>query len=133
MKMTQNTVSGNLENTKELTAEVLDEYVEKRRYTRRAAVWRASITTRSKQVVECKLKDVSERGASIASPVDFKKNALVMLQISAYYNGKTKPLKVLGEIKHTSIAPNGFTLGVYIKDAADSTFAFLKKYAEGQI
>ncbi len=119
--------------TKEITADMLDDYIEKRRYTRRKAAWPASITTRSKRVIDCKLRDVSERGLSVASPVDFKQNALVMIQVSAFHNGKKKPIKVLAEIKHTSIAPDGYTLGIFIKDAADATFAFLKKYAEGQI
>ncbi|WP_231877474.1 hypothetical protein, partial [Oleiphilus sp. HI0043] len=59
-------------------------------------------------------------------PVDFRKDALVLLQIAAFYNGKKMEFKVLGEIKHTSIAPDGFTLGVFIKEAPDTAFAFLK-------
>lgn len=126
-------IAENMKETQEITAEALNDGAERRQYTRRAAHWRATITTRKKQVVPCKTTDISERGTSLASPVDFKRNALVLLQISAYYNGKNKEFKVLGEIKHTSIAPNGFTLGVFIKEAPDAAFAFFKKYAEGQI
>lgn len=124
-----------LENTQELTADAFSDGSERRQYTRRSAFWRATITTRKKQVVECKTKDISERGTSIASPVDFKRDALVLLQIHVYYSGKNMEFKVLGEIKHTSIAPDGrsYTLGVFIKDAPDKAFAFFKKYAEGQI
>ena len=122
-----------LENTQEITAEALNDGAERRQYTRRSAHWRATITTRKKQVVQCKTKDISERRTSLVSPVDFRKDALVLLQIAAFYNGKKMEFKVLGEIKHTSIAPDGFTLGVFIKEAPDTAFAFFKKYAEGQI
>jgi hypothetical protein len=124
-----------LENTQELTAEALGGGAERRQYTRRSAHWRVTITTRKKQVVQCKTKDISERGVSIASPVDFKRDALVLIEIHAYYGGKNMEFKVLGEIKHTSIAPDGrsYSLGVFIKDAPDKAFAFFKKFAEGQI
>ena len=124
-----------LENTQELTAELLGGGAERRQYTRRSAHWRATITTRKKQVVQCKTKDISERGVSLASPVDFKRDALVLLQIHAFYGGKSMEFKILCEIKHTSIAPDGqsFTLGVFIKEAPEKTFAFFKKYAEGQV
>ena len=133
MTQDQEEIAKNLENTQELTAELLTDGAERRVYTRRPATWRATITTRKKQVISCKTRDISERGISLASPVDFRRDALVLLEISAFYNGKKKEFKVLGEMKHTSIAPDGFTLGVFIKDAPDATFAFFKKYAEGQI
>lgn len=122
-----------LDNTQEITAEALNDGPERRQYTRRSAHWRVTITTRKKQIIQCKTKDISERGASLASPVDFRKDALVLLQIHAFYQGKSMEFKVLGEIKHTTVAPDGFSLGVFIKEAPDVAYAFFKKYAEGQI
>ncbi len=126
-------ITNALDNTQEITADALSGGAERRQYTRRSAHWRATITTRKKQVVQCKTKDISERGASLASPVDFHNGALILLQLHIFYQGKNMEFKVLGEVKHTCVVPDGFSLGVFIKEAPDVAFAFFKKYAEGHI
>jgi len=129
------TVASQLNNTQEITADSLPEQTgaERRRYARRAARWRASITTRNKDVIECRTLDVSERGASIESPADFRHNAVVIVQVTSFSKGKKKNFKILCEVKHTSIAKNGFTLGIFFKDTSEETFNFFRQYSEGKI
>ena len=106
---------------------------ERRQFARRAARWACVITTRDKTVVHCKTRDVSERGASIATTVDFNKNAVIVLEIRVIHKELRKAFRVLGEVKHSSIAKDGFTIGIFFKDAAETTFEFFQKYANNLI
>jgi hypothetical protein len=57
----------------------------------------------------------------------------VIINFSVYYKGKSLSYKVLGEVKRTSIAKTGFTLGMFFKDASEDTFKFFRLYAESRI
>ena len=120
-----------LEITEDSIAEVKTS--ERRMYARRNARWASVITTRDKRMIQCRALDVSERGASISSPVDFKANALFVLEMSVRYKGIQKKLRILSEVKRSAIAKEGFTLGLYFKDASETAFDFLKKYSNSQI
>jgi len=127
------TVASHLNITQEITADSLTDDSERRRYTRRAARWRISLTTMNKDVIHCRTQDVSERGASVDCHVNFRANTKVLLEINSFYNGVKKDFKILAEVKHTSIAKDGFTLGLFFKDASADTFDFFRKYSEGTI
>jgi hypothetical protein len=135
MAQNKKTIAAVLDDTQEITADSLTEGGgrERRQFTRRATSWRATLTTKNKVVVQCKTRDISERGASIASPANVPANTIGILHISAFYNGVKKDFKILAEVKHTSIAKDGFTLGIFFKDASQATFNFFKKYATAQI
>tara|TARA_R110002072_G_scaffold47597_3_gene130785 strand:- start:12192 stop:12599 length:408 start_codon:yes stop_codon:yes gene_type:complete len=135
MPQDKETVASQLKQTTEITADSLpsDGGVERRRYVRRPARWNVVITTHDKYEVHARTIDVSEKGASIDSPADFRKGALVILSVSAFYKGKKKEFRVLGEVKHVSIAKNGFTLGMFFKDASADTFKFFRLFAESRI
>jgi|TARA_R110000850_G_scaffold103204_6_gene213095 hypothetical protein len=135
MSQDNDTLASQLKQTTEITADSLasNEGIERRRFVRRPARWNVVITTHDKYEVDGRTIDISEKGASINSPADFRKGALVILKISVFYNGKSKELKVLGEVKHTAIAKNGFTLGMFFKDASAETFKFFRLYAESRI
>ena len=135
MSQDKETVASQLKQTTEITADSLSpgDGSERRRYVRRPARWNVVITTHDKYEVQGRTIDVSEKGASIDSPADFRKGALVILAISAFYKGKKREFRVLGEVKHVSIAKNGFTLGMFFKDASEDTFKFFRLYAESRI
>jgi len=127
------TIASQLDQTQEITADSLTEGSERRRFSRRAARWRISLTTMNKDVIHCRTQDVSERGASVDSHVNFRANTKVLLDINTFYNGTKRDFKILAEVKHTSIAKDGFTLGLFFKDASADTFDFFRKYSEGLI
>tara|TARA_R110002167_G_scaffold10666_4_gene48375 strand:- start:2344 stop:2751 length:408 start_codon:yes stop_codon:yes gene_type:complete len=135
MSKDNETVASQLKQTTEITADSLTskEGIERRRFVRRPARWNVVITTHDKYEVDGRTIDISEKGASIGSPADFRQGALVILKISVFYNGKSRELKVLGEVKHTAIAKDGFTLGMFFKDASAETFKFFRLYAESRI
>lgn len=133
MSIEKKSVASQLNQTKEITADSINSGIERRRYVRRTARWQVVITTHDKYVLRCRTIDISEKGASIESTADFRVGALVILEISAMYKGKLKVFKALGEVKRTSIAKHGFTLGMFIKDASEETFKFFRLYAEGRI
>lgn len=135
MSQDKETVASQLKQTTEITADSLpnDDGANRRRYVRRPARWNVIITTHDKYEVDGRTIDVSEKGASIESPADFRIGALVILKVSTFYKGKSREFKVLGEVKHTAIAKNGFTLGMFFKDASADTFKFLRLYAESRI
>jgi len=135
MSQDKETVASQLKQTTEITADSLtsDNGIERRRFVRRPARWNVVITTHDRYEVLGRTIDVSEKGASIESPADFRKGALVILNISAFYNGKKLAFKILSEVKHVSIAKNGFTLGMFFKDASADTFKFFQLYAESRI
>ncbi len=123
-------VAGYIDNTQEITdanEEVRGD--ERRQYPRRAARWSAKITTRNKEVVHCRTRDVSERGASIATPYDFNMHAVIVLEIQVTYKEIRKTLRMLAEVRHRAITKDGFLIGVYFRDATAATIAFLKKYS----
>ncbi len=136
MSQDKESVASQLKQTTEITADSLasgDEGIERRRYVRRPARWNVLITTHDKYEVHARTIDISEKGASIESPADFRRGALVIISFSVFYKGKTKEFKVLGEVKHTSIAKTGFTLGMFFKDASADTFKFFRLFAESRI
>ena len=135
MSQDKETIASQLKQTAEITADSLanKEGIERRRYARRTARWTVVITTHDKYEVHGRTIDVSEKGASIESPADFRKGALVILKIDSFYKGKNRELKVLGEVKNTAIAKNGFTLGMFFKDASEETFKFFRLYSENRI
>ena len=106
---------------------------ERRKFSRRAARWSSVITTRDKRMIQCRSLDVSERGVSLSSPIDFKSKTLFVLEMTAVYKGKKTQMRFLSEVRHTSIAKDGFTLGLYFKDATETAFEFLKQYANKTI
>jgi len=121
-------VAGIIDNTQEITHHTPSPD-ERRQYRRRAARWLAKITTRNKEVVHCRTRDVSERGASISSPYDFNLNAVIVLEIQVSYKETRKTLRVLGEVRHRAITKDSFILGILFRDASDGTTAFLQQYA----
>lgn len=128
-------VASQLDQTAEITIDSLNSIKgeERRQFVRRAARWNVTINTRDKYVIETKTIDISEKGASIESPISLAINDLVLLEINAYYNGKKSSFKVIGEVKRTTIAKSGFILGIFIKTASDEAFNFFRFYAEGRI
>ena len=128
-------VSGFVDESFEITEDCISEVkaIDRRNYIRRAARWPSAISTRDKTIIQCRSVDVSERGASISSPVDFNINTLFVLEINIRYKGLQKKLRILSEVKRSSIAKNGFTLGLYFKDANETAFDFLRKYSSNQI
>lgn len=106
---------------------------ERRQYPRRAARWSATLLTKDKTMVNCRTQNVSERGASIASPYDFTIGAKVIIEIQILYKTIRKPIRLIGEIRHTAIASTGYTLGILFKEISDPALDFLKKYAEEKI
>lgn len=129
-------VSEIVESTQEITESNLIEQVkedERRVFPRRAARWSATVTTKNKEVVSCRTRDVSERGASISIPYDFRKNAMVVLEINVVYKSLRKRIKILGQVKHSSIAADGYTVGVLIKDAPEAAQSFLAAYSNKKI
>lgn len=135
MSEDKQSVASQLKQTTEITADSLSskEGIERRRYVRRTARWQAVITTHDKYVLRCRTLDISERGVSIESSADFRIGALVILEVNAMYKGKLKVFKSLAEVKRTSIAKHGFTLGMFIKDASKDTYKFFRLFAEGRI
>lgn len=135
MSQDKETVASQLKQTTEITADSLssNDGIERRRFVRRSARWNVLITTHDKYEVHARTIDVSEKGASIESPADFRIGALVIMKFSIFYKGKKLEYKVLGEVKRTSIAKTGFTLGMFLKDASEDTFKFFRLYAEGRI
>lgn len=117
-------------NASDLEAPAADE---RREFARRAARWSAKITTQKREVVHCRTRDVSERGASIVSPYDFNMRAQILVEITITYKGLRKQIRALGEVRHSSIASDGFTIGILFKDAPDATTAFLRKYANHRL
>lgn len=135
MSQDKETIASQLNKTAEITADSLanKEGIERRRYARRTARWNVVITTHDKYEVHGRTIDVSEKGASIESPADFRIGALVIMKFSIFYKGKKLEHKALGEVKRTSIAKTGFTLGMFLKDAPEDTFKFFRLYAESRI
>jgi hypothetical protein len=128
-------VSGYVDDTAEITESSFSEAIpdERRQYARRAARWPCTITTHDKTLIKCSSLDVSERGASVYCPVNFKVNAMFVFELNVRYKGLHKKLRILSEVKRTSISNDGFTLGLYFKDANEVVFDFLKKYASNQV
>ncbi len=106
---------------------------ERRQYVRRSARWHVTVNTRDKYVIESMTLDISERGASISSPVDIKIGEPILLNIHTFYKGKKVSYKVIGEVKRSSIAKADFTLGIFFKSASEDAFNFFRFYAEGRI
>ncbi len=126
--------TSSLLNTVELSVEKLAPRGEERReYRRRPARWPATLLTQDKVLVNGKTRDVSEMGVSITTPVNFIKGALVLIEINIFYKSIKKPIRVRGEVRHSAICSDGFTLGILFKDIAEPVQKFLKKYAEEQI
>ncbi len=123
-----------VEVTEELTGEgILVQQDERRRFARRPARWNTVVTTRKKEVLHCKTRDVSERGTSICSPYDFNMHATIRVDIEVYYKGMKKSLSALGEVRHSAVAADGFIIGIYFKDATETTIRFLRSYANSRI
>lgn len=135
MSQDKETVASQLKQTTEITADSLssNDGIERRRFVRRSARWNVVITTHDKYEIHGRTIDVSEKGASIESPADFRIGALVIIKFSIFYKGKKFEYKVLSEVKRTSMAKTGFTLGMFLKDASEDTFKFFRLYAEGRI
>ncbi|MFT6121703.1 MAG: hypothetical protein ACJAWS_000237 [Oleiphilaceae bacterium] len=135
MEQSAKAVSGYVDDTAEITESSIADIkpVERRIYTRRAARWSCTITTNDKTRIDCSSLDVSERGASVLSPVNFKANAIFVFELNVRYKGLHKNLRMLSEVKRTSISNDGFTLGLYFKDANEQVFDFLSKYANKKI
>jgi hypothetical protein len=106
---------------------------ERRQFRRRLARWPSTLITQDKTVVHGRTLNVSELGALIASPYDFRIGALVVIEITIMYKSIRKPFRVRAEIRHSSIASDGFSLGVLFREISDVSRDFLKKYAEEKI
>ena len=135
MSLENASVASQLNQTAEITVDTLNTIKgeERRQYVRRAARWNVTINTRDKYVIETKIIDISERGASIESPICIEAGDLILLQIHTFYKGKKGSFKVIGEVKRTTVAKSGFTLGVFFKNASEEAFNFFRFYAEGRI
>lgn len=134
MEQAAKTVSDFVDDTAEITENSLAAVVpaERRQYARRGARWPCKITTHDKTLIKCNSLDVSERGASVFCPVNFKVNSMFIFELNVRYKGLHKKLRILSEVKRTSISNDGFTLGLYFKDANEVVFDFLKKYSTNQ-
>ncbi|MDX1452516.1 MAG: PilZ domain-containing protein [Oleiphilaceae bacterium] len=106
---------------------------ERREFARRAARWAAKITTTKHEVVHCRTRDVSERGASVVSPYDFNMRAQILVEITITYKGLRKQIRAVGEVRHSSITSDGFAIGILFKEAPASTITFLRKYANHRL
>ena len=128
-------VASQLDQTAEITIDSLDSIKgeDRRQFVRRAARWNVTINTRDKYVIESRTIDISEKGASIESPIAVELGDLILLQVHAYYQGKKSSFKMIGEVKRTTVAKSGFTLGVFFKTASEEAFNFFRFYAEGRI
>lgn len=128
-------VSEIMDDTAEITESSFEavQPTERRQFARRHARWPCTIQTHDKTLIQCSSLDVSERGASVFCPVNFKADTIFVLELNLHYKGLHKKLRMLSEVKRTSISNDGFTLGLFIKDANEQVFDFLKKYANKQI
>lgn len=128
-------IASQLNQTAEITADSLDsiQAQERRQFVRRAARWNVIISTRDKLLINSKTIDVSERGASLESPIDIPSGELLLLEINTFYKGKKTNFKIIGEVKRTTVAKSHFTLGVFFKKASDDALKFFRFYAEGRI
>jgi len=128
-------VSGYVDDTVEITESSLAAVkpVERRQHARRGARWPCTIFKHDKTLIQCSSIDISERGASIYSPANFKINTLFVLELNVRYKGLHKKLRILSEVKRTSISNEGFTLGLHFKDASELVFDFLGKYSANQV
>jgi hypothetical protein len=135
MDSASKTVSEFVDDTAEITENSFEavQPSERRKYARRGARWPCTVTKHDKTLIQCSSLDVSERGASVCSPVNFKTNAILVFELNVRYKGLHKKLRMLSEVKRTSISNDGFTLGLYIKDANEQVFDFLNKYSNKQI
>jgi len=122
-----------LENTFEITENDIPDGAERRQHCRRSARWSGTITTRDRNVIQCRTLDVSESGASITSANDFHLGAVVVLQIQAFYKGTKRTLKILAEVKRSAISTDHFTLGIYFRDLSEGSRHFIKQYCENEI
>lgn len=103
---------------------------ERRKYQRRVARWDASLMTQCKKALKGRTRDVSERGASIATSENISPNTMVVIQISSYYEGTCRDFRIIGQVKHSAMNKDGFVLGIFFKDACEDTFDFLRKFSE---
>lgn len=129
-------ISEVMESTQELTEHSMIEEIrhdERRKFVRRAARWHTKVTTKDKTVVQCKTRDVSEKGLSLSIPYDFNMNAIVIVDMFVVYKHIRKNIRVLGQVRHSSVAAEGYTIGIHIKDSPKRTTEFLKAYASKKI
>ncbi len=103
---------------------------ERRRYKRRVARWDATLITQSKKVLKGRTRDISERGASIATSENLATNTMVVIQLSSYYEGTCREFRIIGQVKHSAVSKDGFVLGIFFKEACEDTNAFLRKFSE---
>lgn len=134
MESNKESVSQYVDNTEEITPDSAPlKPDERRQYPRRAARWSSTLLTREKTLISCRTLNVSERGASIASPCDFIIGTKFIVEIQILYKSLRKSVRIVGEVRHTSIAGSGFTLGILFKEISEPVQDFLKKYAEEKI
>lgn len=127
-------VSKYVDNTEEITSDCAPlKPDERREYPRRAARWAATMLTQDKSLVHGRSLNVSERGASLASPCNFAIGTMLILELQIIYKSLRKSIRLMGEVRHTSIAGTGFTIGILFKEISDPAQDFLKKYAEERI
>lgn len=103
---------------------------ERRKYKRRVARWDATLITQSKKLLKGRTRDVSERGASIATSEKLAANTMVVIQLSSYYEGTRREFRIIGQVKHIAISKDGFVLGIFFREACEDTFSFLRKFSE---
>lgn len=134
MESNKESVSQYVDNTEEITPDSAPlKPDERRQYPRRAARWSSTLLTKEKQLISCRTQNVSERGASIDSPCNFASGTKVIVEIQILYKSLRKSVRMVGEIRHTSISGSGFSLGILFKEMPEPVQDFLKKYAEEKI
>jgi hypothetical protein len=134
MESNKETVSQYVDNTEEITPDSAPlKPDERRQYPRRAARWPSTLLTQDKTLISSRTLNVSERGASIAAPCNFAIGTRIIIEIQILYKSLRKSVRIVGEVRHTSIAGTGFTLGILFKEISDPVQDFLKKYAEEKI
>jgi len=105
----------------------------RRMLARREAHWPALVTLKNQQSVKCMTKDLSETGLALKSPVGIQEQALVKLEIKAFYQGRYHQITTLGVVKHSLLTADGFTVGIQIKHYAKSCSEFVMKFSNHQI
>jgi len=105
----------------------------RRMQTRREAHWPALVTLKNQQSIQCTTKDLSDIGIALRSPVSLQEQTLVKVEIKAFYKGRNRQFTILGVVKHSLFAADGFTVGIQIKQCAKSCSEFMMKFMNHQI
>lgn len=109
------------------------DHANRRLHPRREARWPAEVSIRGQATLQCVTKDFSEVGISLKSSVKIPEQSLVSIELQTFYKGRNRDYSILGVVRHSLLAANGFVVGIQIKQCSDNCSEFIKKYASYQI